>query len=200
MPLTDVSVAILAGGRSRRMGTDKSLLPFAGKPLIAHVIGQTALLGLPTLLVSNTPEQHEPFHLPMVQDVYPGQGSLGGIYTALAYSRTAYTLCVACDMPFLNADLLRYLIEQRLGYDAVVPVVDGQYESLHAVYCHTCLEPIEHNISVGNLRIQDLFGQLRTREVGTKEIDPFDRERRSFMNLNTPADVAQISERFENVS
>jgi len=174
------------------MGTDKSMLPLAGKPLIAHVIERTSLLRLPVTVITNTPEKHQQFNLPMYSDLYPGQGSLGGIYTALAFSPSDYTLCVACDMPFLNVDLLRYIVNLCAGYDAVVPCDIGNYESLHAVYRRTCLAPIQQRITEGNLRIRDLYSRLHTRLISPEEVNNFDPERRSFMNLNTPEDLAQI--------
>jgi molybdopterin-guanine dinucleotide biosynthesis protein A len=104
----DITVAILAGGLSRRMGTNKSFVSLAGKPLIQHVIERVSALRLPVMLITNTPEQYAHFDLPMYGDVYPQCGSLGGLYTPLHSSLTDYTLCVACDTPFLNVDLLRY--------------------------------------------------------------------------------------------
>ncbi len=192
MSRNNISVAILAGGLSSRMGTDKSMLPLAGKPLIAHVIERTSLLGLPIMLITNTPEKHKQFNLPMHSDLYPGRGSLGGIYTALTSSPSDYTLCVACDMPFLNVALLRYMLNLCAGYDAVVPCDVGNYESLHAVYRRTCLASIQQRITEGNLRIRDLYSRLHTRLISPEEVNNFDPERRSFMNLNTPEDLAQI--------
>ncbi len=189
----DVTIAILAGGRSRRMGTDKSLLPLAGKPMLAHVIERVAPLGLPMSLITNTPEKHASFGLPMFSDLFPGQGALGGIYTAVMSSPSAYTLCLACDMPFLNPDLLRYLIDQRAGYDAVVPCNAGNFECLHAVYHRCCLPLFERQITEGNLRISDLYAHLKARLITPEEVTRFDPEHRSFMNLNTPHDVACVS-------
>jgi molybdopterin-guanine dinucleotide biosynthesis protein A len=128
----------------------------------------------------------------MYSDIYPGQGSLGGIYTALAYSETDYVLCIACDMPFLNIDLLRYMVNSASGYDAVVPYDSGNYECLHAIYRRTCLDRIQQKIIAGNLRIQDLYSDVQTRLISEAEINKFDLERHSFMNLNTPNDVARI--------
>jgi molybdopterin-guanine dinucleotide biosynthesis protein A len=188
----DVTVAILAGGLSRRMGTNKSFVLLAGKPLIEHVIERVSALRLPVLLITNTPEQYASFGLPIYGDVYPQRGSLGGLYTALHYSLTDYTLCVACDMPFLNVDLLRYMLGLRSGADSVVPYIAGNYESLHAIYHQSCIPVMRAQLEQGQLRISNIYSQLQVRQVTEVEVDRFDPDQRSFANLNTPADVAHI--------
>jgi molybdopterin-guanine dinucleotide biosynthesis protein A len=124
--------------------------------------------------------------------VYPQRGSLGGLYTALHSSHTDYTLCVACDMPFLSVDLLRYMLGLRSGVDSVVPYIAGNYESLHAVYHRTCLPVIQEQLERGRLRIHDIYTRLQVRLVAEVEIERFDPEQRSFVNLNSPDDVAHI--------
>ncbi|MBN8638418.1 MAG: molybdenum cofactor guanylyltransferase, partial [Anaerolineae bacterium] len=127
-------IAILAGGQSRRMGTDKSFVRLNEKPLLQHVIERVSALQLPLVLIANDPAKYADFGLPVITDVLPNAGSLGGIYTAVQHGDAEYTLCVACDMPFLNPALLRYLLDQATGVDAVVPFVDGTAHALHAVY------------------------------------------------------------------
>src|SRR5215207_5776636 len=97
-----ISAAILAGGQSRRMGADKSFMLLDGRPIFEHVLTCVRELELPILLVTNSRKKYTAYHLPMTPDVLPGQGSLGGLYTAIWSSTTEFTLCVACDMPFLN--------------------------------------------------------------------------------------------------
>ena len=127
----------------------------------------------------------------MVDDIVPGKGSLGGIYTALMNSTTAFTLCVACDMPFLNLDLLNYLVLLRTGFDAVVPIIDGQAQGLHAVYHRRCAELMLELMQRNELRISSLFDHLRVRLVGESAIQTIDPELRSFTNLNTPEELAR---------
>ncbi|NWG15871.1 MAG: molybdenum cofactor guanylyltransferase [Chloroflexi bacterium] len=188
----DVTAAILAGGLSRRMGSCKSFLPLAGKPLIQHVIERVSYLHLPIILITNTPEQYAHLGLPMYGDVYPQHGSLGGLYTALHYSAGDYTLCLACDMPFLNVNLLRYMLKLRSGVDGVVPFIGGNYEGLHAVYHQACLPVVREQLERKQLRISDIYPQMQLRLITEAEIAPFDPQRRSFINLNTPDDVAHI--------
>lgn len=185
-----VTVAVLAGGASRRMGTDKSFVELGGRPLIEHTLERVRALNAPLLLVTNTPDRYRQFQVPMVGDVIAGKGSLGGIYSAISSSRTPYTLCVACDMPFLNIELLKYLISLQAGFDAVVPVVDEQPQGLHAVYHRRCVKLMRQAIDRDALRISSLFDQLRVRLVGESALRVFDPELRSFTNLNTPEELA----------
>src|SRR5262245_47136820 len=136
--MTGLSVAISAGGKSSRMGTDKSFVRLSGKPLIEHVIARVTDLGQDEMfIVTNKPEAYAYLGLPMVGDVIPDKGSLGGIYTALHHSQQDYTLVIGCDMPFANVELLRYMIGLRDAadgpFDVIVPRVENYPEGLHAI-------------------------------------------------------------------
>ena len=187
-----VTVAILAGGASRRMGANKSLVELEGKPLIQHVLDRVRRLNVPILLVTNQFDLYRRFQVSMVADVLPGKGSLGGIYSALTHSSSPFTLCVACDMPFLNVDLLTYLLSLRTGFDAVVPMIDGQPQGLHAVYHRRCAQPIRDLLDRNELRISGIFDHLRVRLVSEAAIRQIDPELRSFTNLNTPEELARV--------
>ncbi len=171
------------------MGQDKSRLPFAGKPLLQHVIDRTRTLQLTTLLVTNTPHDHAAFGLPMVGDVIPQQGSLGGIYTALILSQTPYVLCVACDMPCLDPALLAEVIALRSDCDIAAPYLDDKYEPFHAVYARSCLPVIERLLADGVRRIQTLFTQVRVRRFVPRDATQHAALVRSLRNFNTPEDV-----------
>ena len=124
-----VSGVILAGGKSRRMGgSPKALLPFGGRPLIEH-IAETLRSVLPDcLLVTNTPELYGSLGLPMVGDVFPEGGSLGGIYSGLQAASGDAALCVACDMPFLSAPLVAHLAGRATEADVVIPEAGGELQ------------------------------------------------------------------------
>lgn len=185
-------IAILAGGQSRRMGTDKSFVRLNGQPLLQHVIERVSVLRLPVVLIANDREKYREFGLPVIADVIPKAGSLGGIYTAVQHGDAASTLCVACDMPFLNPALLRHLLDQASGVDAVVPFVDGTAHALHAVYAQTCLPVMRDQIVSGDLTIRRLFPQVLTQFVGADELRQHDPELRSLVNVNTPQELAQF--------
>ncbi|MBE2271645.1 MAG: molybdenum cofactor guanylyltransferase [Anaerolinea sp.] len=189
--MTTLQAAILAGGRSRRMGQDKSFLVLDGKPMIQHVIDQLRKLDLDVMLITNAPSDYAVFGVPMFSDELPGSGSLGGLYTALVKAEAAHVLCVACDMPYLNTTLLEWLVSQRHGYDAVVPRTGDTTHSLHAVYAQSCRPLILEQLEQRNLRISDCLAALKVRYVAEDELRAYDPELRSLLNLNTPDDVSR---------
>jgi molybdopterin-guanine dinucleotide biosynthesis protein A len=139
---------------------------------------------------SSLPELTGYPELRIVTDVYPGKGSLGGIYTGLVASRAFYNMVVACDMPFLNLDLLRYMIDLAREYDVVIPKVDDEIlEPLHAVYSGNCIPPLEFLIKQNRLSILELFPMVKVRNVANSEINQFDPQHLSFFNINTEADL-----------
>lgn len=187
------TVAISAGGQSSRMGTDKSFVEVAGQPIIDRVMSRVADLGQrETILITNQPEDYAHLGLPMYPDVMPGKGSLGGIYTALHYSTQPHTLVVACDMPFLNEDLLRYmlnLIDDTV--DVMVPRVDKYPQGLHAIYSQACLRPIKEQLDADRLKVIGFYGKVRVRYLDEDDYKRFDPGGRAFMNINTPGDLEE---------
>lgn len=189
MTTSKVTVAILAGGKSSRMGTDKSFVLFEGRPMIEVVREQVVGLGDELILITNKPDAYGYLGLPMFGDVYPDHGSLGGIFTAVYYASHPHTLVVACDMPWLNRALLQYMISLRQSADVVVPRWQKYPEPLHAVYSKACLAPIEANLKAQRLKIAGFFDQVRVHFVERETIDRFDPHGRSFANVNTPQDL-----------
>ena len=195
-----VTAIILAGGQSRRLGRDKAVEPFHGEPLIRRVIRRAvaAVAAGEVVVVVASPERAaalplEPAHRAAV-DVFPGGGSLGGIYTGLEASATEWALVAACDMPFLSAPLLEYMAGLREGYDAVVPVVEGRPEPTHALYARRCRPAIEHKLRAGELKISGFFDEVAVRYVAEDEVRRFDPELLSFFNINRPEDLTRALE------
>jgi molybdopterin-guanine dinucleotide biosynthesis protein A len=187
-----ISVAILAGGQSRRMGQNKAFVEIGGQPMIERVVARVRGLGDEMLLIANTPTEYAHLGLPVHPDLIPNKGALGGLYTAIAQAGHDYVLVVSCDQPFLNSALLGHLIGLRYGYDVVVPLNhDGLPESMHAVYGKPCLGPIRQRLEAGRLKVISFYADVRVREVSGGEVDRFDPQRRSFMNVNTPTDLAE---------
>ena len=184
---------VLAGGRSSRLGKEKHAEIVAGKSLIQRVIERLGFLSTEILIVVSSSQSASAFssytEAKTVVDIYPGKGSLGGIFSGLAHSTSFHSLTVGCDMPFLSFDLLRYMIELSPGFDVVIPRVDGLTEPLHAVYSKSCLDPMERLLERGNQKITAFFDVVRVRYVEKEEIDRFDPDHLSFFNVNTRADL-----------
>jgi molybdopterin-guanine dinucleotide biosynthesis protein A len=148
-----------------------------------------ALIGDEVIIVTNSPQKYGHLEARLVGDIYPGKGSLGGIYSGLRAARSEYGLVVACDMPFLDLSLLRYMILLSPGQDVVIPRIGGLTEPLHAIYSKQCLQPIERVLAGGGGRIIEFFPEVRVRYVEEQEIKLFDPQCLSFFNINTPADL-----------
>jgi len=187
----DLSIAILAGGRSSRMGTDKSFVQVLGRPLIEDILAQAAGLGDETLIVTNRPDDYAYLGVPLFTDVLPDKGALGGLYSALHSATRQHVLCIACDMPFVVRPLLDYLIGLRLEADAIMPRLAGEAEPFRAIYSRDCLGPIRAALDAGRMRVISFFPEVRVRYVDEVEIDRFDPGHLSFFNVNTPADLEQ---------
>ncbi len=194
----DMGVAILAGGRSSRMGSNKALLGLshAGPTVIEMVVARLAAAGLhEPLLVTNSPEEYSFLGLQSVPDDIEGAGALGGILTALNHSRQSRTFIVACDMPLLNAELIAFMLTLPADYDALVPKWDdnGQVrvETLHAIYSVRCADVIRKQISLGRLKVSDFLDHVNVRYVG-EEIKLHDSLLQSFYNVNTSQEWAKL--------
>jgi len=186
------TAAILAGGRARRLGgRDKSTLPIAGSRVIDRQIDVLRAVADHLLIVSNGPDQYADLDLPIVADLIPGAGALGGLYTALVSSPTPQTLVVACDMPFLSVAFLKHLVMIGRDVDAAVPRTQEGYEPLCASYSRDCVGPIRRRIEAGALKVTSFLGDVRMREIGPDELTGFDPEGTLFLNVNTPDDYAR---------
>ena len=183
---------VLAGGKGLRLGRKKTLETINNATLLQTVVSQLAFLNSDTIIVTANEESFPRLtgsKLRVVTDIYPGKGPLAAIYTGLKISDSFYNLVVACDMPFLNRDLLRYMVQVAPDYDIVVPRVGDMVEPLHAIYSKECLVPIETLIKQDSLSVNRLFALVRTRYVETEEIDRFDPQHLSFFNINTQDDL-----------
>lgn len=200
---THTSAIILAGGRSRRLAQDKRALRLwgAGGPsLLGHTVAVAARLCAEVLVVLNDPQDWRELPARLVPDIYPDGGALGGVYAGLAAASHPHALALACDMPFLDAGLLGALLARPRDYDALVPraLRPGRarnplgVEPLHAIYARSCLGPMRALLDSGQRQISALLAHLRVAYVEPEEIRRYDPDGRSFVNLNTPADLAEV--------
>ncbi|MBF8251516.1 MAG: molybdopterin-guanine dinucleotide biosynthesis protein A, partial [Deltaproteobacteria bacterium] len=126
-----------------------------------------------------------------VTDIFPGKGSLGGIYTGLIHSSHDYSFIASCDMPFLRRELIEFLVSLKEGYDVVVPRLKDGHEPLHAVYSKKCTKQIEEMINKGDLRIIGFYPEVEVREVSEEELAPYISMPSPFVNINTPEEYEE---------
>ncbi len=190
---TPPSGIILAGGQSRRLGRDKAVESVGGQPLIQRVIQRLSQVTAEIVVVVADQTQADRFALDqgqrLTEDLYPGKGALGGIFSGLTAAQQEWGLVVACDMPFLNLDLLRNLMSRREGFDAVVPVLEGRPEPTHALYSKACLLPMEQRLKADDLKISRFYDQVRVDYVNEEAIASLDAAYLSFFNVNSPPDL-----------
>ena len=187
-----VSGVILAGGKSRRMGGfPKALIPFGGRSLIEHIAETLRSVLSDCLVVTNTPDLYASLGLPMVGDIFPESGSLGGIYSGLRAAPGDHALCVACDMPFVSAPLAGHLASRAAEGDVVIPDTGGKLQTLHAVYGKACLPAMERRLRAGRFTVADVLDDVRVVRVSAGEVARFADPDVTFTNLNTPEDLAR---------
>ncbi|AFM28160.1 molybdenum cofactor guanylyltransferase [Desulfomonile tiedjei] len=187
-----ISGILLAGGESRRMGrVNKALLRVRGRTIIERSAGILLQLFPEVLVITNSPDDFSFLGLPMHGDIYPGRGSLGGLYTGLTLCTGQWGFLAACDMPFLNGAVIEHLTDLRGEADVIIPRLPGGLEPLHAVYAKECLPYIRDLLASGDLKIIDFLKRVRVREVSEEELYPYDPEFRFIMNVNTPKDLEE---------
>ena len=187
-----ITSVIQAGGRSTRMGgRPKALLQLGGRRIIERVLAALTPVVDDVMLVTNTPELYAFLGLPMVADVYPGHGSLGGIYSGLKAASGDAAFTVACDMPFLHPDIVRLVVERAGQGDVVIPRVGRRLEPMHAAYAKACLPHIEERLLAGQLKIVEFLERVRVIEVAESDVAQYRDPRAAFMNVNTPEELAQ---------
>jgi len=191
---SDVSVALLAGGLSTRMGEDKAFAPFLGGTLLEWMRDRVAPLFSHAFVVARDPGRFHSLGLPVVTDALPEIGSAVGIYTAVLAAPTERVLCVACDMPFLTPRLLRELAVRSEGYDVFVPRHGEYLQPLCAVYGKGTLDAYLAFIRAGGRRIFDIYPDLRTGYLDLDDGRHGDPEH-LFLNVNTPAELTAARER-----
>ncbi len=180
---------ILAGGKSSRYGTNKAFAEMQGARLIDRVAQAMASVFPRLILVTNTPHEYAYLKIPMFEDHIKGLGPIGGLYTGLDMMPDPAGFFVACDMPFINPDLVLRMISMGTDYDAVVPKVDWMIEPLHALYAKSCLPFIKAAIKAGEYQIFKIYERIRVRYVGEDEIKAFDPEFKTFFNVNRPEEL-----------
>jgi molybdopterin-guanine dinucleotide biosynthesis protein A len=188
-PSEALSAIVLSGGDSRRMGTDKALVLFEGRPLIAPVLETLRALSDDVVIASGRTDAYDGLGARVVPDLRSGCGPLGGIGGGLAAVRHELALVVACDMPFLSPDFLGLLAAKAKGRDGAVPMKGGQYEPLHAVYRRSCLPAIERRLAAGEFQAFSFFPDVRIRTVAEPEWRRVDPEGRSLVNLNSAEEL-----------
>lgn len=189
-----LTVCIQAGGQSSRMGEDKALKTFLGRPLIQRVIQRLTPIADEVIVTTNRPQDYSFLNVRLIPDLKPGRGALGGLYTAIASASHPFVAVVACDMPFASVTFFeaatRLMVQE--GADVVIAKSEEGYEPIHAVYRReTCLPAIEAAINADQWKVIAWFPQVKVRVLTTDEIKEYDPSGLAFWNVNTPEEFAK---------
>ncbi len=188
----EVTAIVLCGGRTSRFGGEKAHALVGGRRVIDRVMGVAGQVCGQVVAVTSAGkgELRLPEGALVVADAFPGTGPLGGICTGLRHAASDVAVVAGCDLPFLNAQLLRFLLGRADGFDAVVPrLADGRAQPLHAVYRRACLGAMERYLGAGRLSVWRVLRELPTRYVEEDECRALDPDLLSLFNLNTPEDL-----------
>lgn len=184
-PVTGI---ILAGGNSSRLGYDKGFAKIAGKTLTEIAIANLRPL-VSEILISTANPEYDQFGYPVVADIHPGIGPMGGIYSTLKQSQNTLNLVLSVDLPFANSKLLEYLLENTADTPVTVPWFGGDhYEPLCACYQRPVMDVMELFIRSGNYKLPDLFRKVSARQLEIAVDSPFYHPY-LFQNINTKTDL-----------
>jgi molybdopterin-guanine dinucleotide biosynthesis protein A len=192
-PLPDVAAFILAGGRSTRMGADKAFVALEGRTLLARALDLARSISSDVRIVGDR-SKFAPF-APVVEDIFPGCGPLGGIHAALLASQKEFNVILAVDVPFVSFALLQFLITRARNSDATVTLAraGAYWQPLCAVYRRDFSEAAERALRAGHYKIDPLFDEVAVQGISEEELETAGFTPAIFRNLNTPEELAEAS-------
>lgn len=193
--------AILSGGENRRIPVLKGFLSVQGKPIIERSIEVLSRVFDRVVISTNMPERYFSLGLPLVGDIRREKGPMTGILSVLAATGADAVFVVACDMPFIREDLIRYIAAEHRKenegraagkFDATIPVFRGYTEPLFGVYAGSAAVPMDRLIGEGRRKLTDVLAGLRVNYISEQEIRAVDPGGESFVNINTMEDYERI--------
>lgn len=198
IPQSAISAVILAGGENKRFPTLKGFIKIDGIPIIERTLGILRGMFDEVLISTNMPEAYFYLGAPMVGDVLPSSGPMTGIYSSLLNAKGDSIFVIACDMPFINADIVRLVcneyekISKNANVDAAIPVYDNEPQPLFGVYCKTSMSRLEKGILEGKTALKRFLGEINTHLISASDIKTIDFNGRSFVNINTAEDYKAV--------
>jgi molybdopterin-guanine dinucleotide biosynthesis protein A len=187
-----MSGLVLAGGASRRMGTDKAQIVLGAEPLVMRTVRTLAEVCSDVVVASGDGHRLDHLRLPQVADAIPGAGPLGGIAAGLEAARHDLVAVVATDMPAASPAVLTLLAGLWQGEAAVVPVVQGRWEPLHAVWARSAAPRIVACLQAGDRKVMRVLATLGVRLVEEEEWTVAEPTGAFAANLNVPVDLFRV--------
>lgn len=189
----DCTGVILAGGNNTRFPGRKKAFRKIGEEMILESIYQVfSSLFNEIILVVNEPQEFAGWDMTVVTDIFPCRCALSGLHTGLFYASNPYAYVTACDTPFINKDVVEYIIKQiDPGYDVIIPRTNAGLEPLAAAYSRECIPLIEENLLNDIFMIKKFFRRKKVKEIPESQLKKIDPELRFVFNINTKEDYEQ---------
>jgi molybdenum cofactor guanylyltransferase len=180
---------ILAGGENKRIPVTKGFLKLNGRTIIESNIELLKGIFDRVIVSTNVPELYFSLGVSLVGDVSDARGPMTGIFSALIGQEVSEVFVTACDMPFINGILIKYMIDRwNSNWDAMVPIFESKPQPLHGIYAKKLVDKMEDSIASGNRSLREFLKKANVLYIGEEEVGSIDKEGRSFVNINTLED------------
>ena len=179
----NLTAIILSGGKSSRMGEDKGLMTLDGKSMIQHVIDAIEPLVNEIIIISNSKE-YKRLGYPVYEDIIKEKGPLAGIYTGLCYSKNNTNIILSCDVPYINKQIISFLLDHSEGFDITIPEKNGKTHQLMGIFSGSCLTELKKLIDNDCLKLKTAFETLNLNVIDANQFDD-----KLFTNINTKSDI-----------
>jgi molybdenum cofactor guanylyltransferase len=202
---TNITGIILAGGKSTRMGKNKSLLPLIGKTVIEGVVELMQSIFDYVIIITNTPEEYSFIDIPMYRDIYEYKGPLAGIHSGLSHSDTDNNFIISCDIPLMNKTMIKYIIDYKTDKLITVCKADGFIQQLAGRYSKSVLPVAEdflktnvaetrnQNQAKQKCKVLSLLDEVGVEIIEAEKLDIY--HQYLFYNMNRPEDYEMIKKR-----
>ena len=182
-----MNAIILSGGKCSRISVTKPFIKIGQNTIIESTIQVLNNMFNDIIIVTNDLEKYSHLHVKTcINDIIPGKGPLGGIYAGLSCSDSFQNFIIACDMPFVEPDIITLLLNYADKYDIVIPEYNGFIEPLYAVYSKNCIKVISEHIKHNDLKVKNIFPKLNVKFV---DCNNYPMAQNAFFNINTPRDL-----------
>lgn len=189
-----MNAIILAGGKSSRTSEYKAFLEVGGEKIINRIIVKLQEVFKETIIIADEESKYRGYGLKIFRDKVPHKGPLMGLYTGLLHAQSDYNFVVGCDQPFLDPDLIKYMVKKALNVDILMPKIKGQLQPLHAIYNKNCLPLIEKNMMEDKYSFYGLCQWARVDYINEEEINSICNIDKAFFNVNTDVDLLKAEE------
>jgi len=192
------TAVILCGGKSSRMGFDKCKLKIKGKFLIEVIGEKLEEVFDEIILLSNDDDKFKHMKYKVFQDIIPNSGPIGAIYSALKYASSEYVFITACDMPVVNIDFIKYMMEliQLKQVEGTVACKSEFIEPLYAFYSKSMIEKIENQINNQNYKLLQIIDSSKIHYIEESEVRKYSSNLEIFTNLNYKEDLSLLNKIF----